>query len=125
MFKYDDEVLIIFNTDDKLKAVFQKGIFYPEIITGPVLNGSERKQDLESMVIRNDSLRISNFKELNFLSKSPKIKRFKFWLYLKGRANPTAYFIELTNTKATAKTDIESFIKGCKLTFVKRGWLVL
>jgi len=123
--KYDNEVLIVNNTEKQLIAIFEKGIFYPSIITGKVKTGISRKQDLDSMLIRNDSLRISNFKELNFLNKSAKAKRFKFWLYLKGMANPTAYFIELTNEKADEKTDTETFINNSKLTFCKRGWIGL
>ena len=72
---------------------------------------------------RTDSLTISDFKELKFLSKSPKYKRYKFWLWHKGFANPTAYFIELTNESATDKTELTDFINGASLTFFHVGWV--
>jgi hypothetical protein len=124
-FKYDDEVLIVFNTCKDLKPIFQKGIFYPEIITGPVKKGLARQQELDATIFRNDSLRISDFQELKFLRKTPKAKIFRFWLYSKGMFNPTVCFIELTNDSATNKTDIETFVNGSKLTFFKEGWLIL
>jgi hypothetical protein len=123
--KYDDEVLMIFNTCKDLKPIFQKGIFYPSIITGPVKKGLARKQELDSMLFRNDSLRISDFAELKFIKKSSKAKFFRFWLYSKGMFNPTVCFIELTNDSATHKTDIGTFVNGSKLTFFKEGWLIL
>ncbi len=123
--KYDDEVLIIFNTCKNLIPIFQRGIFYPSIITGPVKKGMARKQELDSMLFRNDSLRISDFAELKFLRKSSKAKFFRFWLYSKGMLNPTVCFIELTNDSATPKTNLETFITGSRLIFYKEGWVVL
>lgn len=123
--KYDDEILSIYNTKAELKKVFEKGIFYPRIITGPLKSGKPRKIELESMLFRDDSLRITDFEEQIFLNYYPKVKRFKFWLYMKGVANPTVYFIELTNENAKAETDIENFINGSKLTFFVKGWMIL
>lgn len=123
--KYDDEVLLVYNTGNELKKIFEKGIFYPRIITGPVKTGDARKADLESMLIRDDSLIITDFEEQTFLSNSPKVKRFKFWLFMKGAVNPTVYFIELTNESATTETKIESFINGARLTFFVRGWRII
>jgi hypothetical protein len=124
-FKYDDEVLFIFNTCKDLKPIFQKGIFYPEIITGPVKKGLARKKELDATIFRNDSLRISDFQELKFLRRTPQAKIYRFWIYSKGMFNPTVCFIELTNDSATIKTDRETFINGSKLTFFKEGWLIL
>ncbi|KGO84672.1 hypothetical protein, partial [Flavobacterium suncheonense] len=118
--KYNNEVLIL-DVEKKLKPIFEKGIFYPEIITGKVKSGQARKEELDSMLIRNDSMYISNLKEI----KSPHpvtIKRFRFWLSQKGSANPTACLIELTNNTATKNTKLEDFIIGSRITFFKSGW---
>lgn len=124
-YKYGEEVLIVYNTCKILKNIFQKGIFYPEIITGQVKTGIERKKELELMLFRNDSLTISDFQELRFINKSSKAKIFRFWLYTKGMFNPMVCFIELKNDSATRKTDLETFINGSKLTFFREGWIVL
>lgn len=74
---------------------------------------------------QNDTLRIGEFEELKFLSKNPTIKIFRYWEYRKGFANPQVYFIELTNIAADKSTDMETFIKGAALTFVKDGWIIM
>ena len=123
-FKYGEEVLVVYNTCKILKAVFQNGIFYPEIITGPVKTGLERKKEVESLLIRNDSLTICDFQELRFIRKSSKARIFRFLLYTKGLFNPKVCYIELTNDLATGKTDLSTFIKGSKLTYFKEGSII-
>jgi len=105
-FKYDDQILVLENIDVKLKSIFSKGILYPQIIG-------------------NNISFIGSFEELKFLKVSPKVKRFRFWLYTKKMMNPTVYLLEITNEQATEKTGIESFIENGKLTFLKSGWLIM
>jgi hypothetical protein len=95
----------------KFKNIFSSGIFYPSVITGQSLSDY--------------CLIISNFEELDFLSKTPTQKKFRFWLQGIGIVNPTVCFIELTNQDATENTDIETFIKGASLTFYKEGWIII
>ena len=125
--KYDDEVLLIYNTSNELKAIFEKGIFYPSIITGPVKKGLSRKEELDSTmkILRNDSLSISDFEEQNNFGGSPKEKKFKFLLFSKGLMNPTVYYIELTNDNATRETDLKTFINGARLTLVTKGSILI
>lgn len=132
IFTYDDKVFRIINTDEKLLPIFREGIFYPNIITGNAKSETKSKMELDKMaqdqrmfynLTRTDSLTISNFEEVAFLSKSPKYKRFRFLLFRKGSSNPTVYFIELTNKKALPTTDRETFINGSTLTFCKQGWM--
>jgi len=59
--KYDDEVLMIYTSDKINRKIFKKGIFYPSLITGIVKKGKERTEELKSMLLRNDSLKIVNF----------------------------------------------------------------
>lgn len=93
-------------TDSKLNSIFTNGLFYPELL------GSL-------------SLQISDLVELEFLTDSPKVKRFRFWLFRPNMANPQVYVFELQNENATEKTDLESWFKQAKLTFLKAGWLII
>ncbi len=131
-FIFGDKTFVIINTSQDLKAIFSSGIFHPNNITGdtkPILKSQAELDTLSTEqkvfynMTRTDSLTISDFKELKFLSKSPKYKRYKFWLWHKGFANPTACFIELTNESATDKTDLTNFINGASLTFFHEGWV--
>ena len=133
--EFDNKSLEFWSVKPELLEIFTEGIFYPQIVIGheknnPIKSESELKlltnnERLLYNLKRNDKLRISDFEELPFLSKSPTIKRFRFWNYTFGSMNPQVYFIELTNENATEKTELSSFIKGAKLTFVKEGWMII
>ena len=118
----------------EFKSIFTQGIFYPQIITGDSVSTKKSAEEVSKMTIeqkvfnnmtQNDTFAIGEFEELKFLSTSPTIKRFRFWEYRKWSANPKVHFIELTNTTADNSTDLETFIKGATLTFVKDGWIIL
>ena len=133
-FKYAEQVLVVWNTPNNLRAIFYKGIFYPSIIVKPNTTKSKSKEELKELtaeqramyyLTRTDSLTITNLEELPLLSKSPTQKRFRFWLYRKGLHNPQVCFFELTNERATNKTAVETFIDGAVLTFYKDGWIII
>ena len=102
---YDTDLLTLY-CNPAHKIIFTSGILYPKIFYS-------------------NSVGISNLKELDFLSNSPKVKRFVCHFYdnNSGLANPTIYYFELINETATEKTDFRSFLNYAKLTFVKRGSL--
>ena len=114
--KYDDMILELDIADQDLKTIFTKGIFYPQIFTG-----NTKAEEL----VGNGNFRISNFEEINFVNINPKSKRFRFWLFTNGMANPKVFFLELTNENAIEKIDLREFLKNSKLTFAKSGWTVL
>lgn len=128
---FNNKTLQFWNIKPELLQVFTEGIFYPQIVLGNEENNiiktqSELLSEKEAVLYnlkRNDKLKISNFEELVSLSKSPKVKRFRFLRYSFALMNPQVYFIELTNENATENTDLNSFIKDSKLTFVELGWL--
>ena len=132
---FDNKTLIIWAFQPDLLEIFTEGIFYPQILIGdeensPIKTPEELaklsdQERLSYKMLRNDSLKISDFEEVKLLSKSPKVKRFRFWNFTSGFANPTVYFIELTNDNANETTDFKTFIKNAKLTFVKSGWLII
>ena len=127
--QYNNNVLTIYNTCKYLKPIFQKGIIYPEIITGSiqVQKGLVTDQEFSSLAFlsRPDSLQISDFEELKFIKISKKTKIFRLWLYTKGVVNPTVCFLTLYNKSANHKTDITTFINGSRLTFFIKGWIIL
>jgi hypothetical protein len=117
----------------EFKCIFSLGILYPQLITEYSVYPRESSGELSKMadgqrvinnMILNDTLSIGNLEELKFLSTDPTKKRFRFWEYRKWSKNPQVYFIELTNKAADRSTNLENFIKGAALTFVKRGWIV-
>lgn len=116
-------------------SIFTEGLLYPQLLLGnadnnPVKPDSEislmdEKEKFAYITSRNDTMKVYGFEELKFLRPSAKIKRFRFRYYRQGFTNPTIYFIELTNEKADADTDNETFIKGAMLTFLKDGWIMV
>ncbi len=105
-YKFDSEVIVLDNINRTLKSIFLKGLLYPQIIA-------------------TDISFISSLEELKFLNTSPKVKRFKFWLFRKNVNNPTVCLLEITNEQATEKTDMKTFIENGKLTFLKQGWTII
>ena len=133
-FKFDEKTLIVDDLSEGLKVLLENGIFYPNIIVGNSIAVIKTKQQLDSLSVsqkvlynmfRTDSLRISDFEELKSLSKSPKKKRFKFYLYSLGFMNPMIYYIELTNENATEDFKPVEFIKGCRVTYIEKGSILL
>jgi hypothetical protein len=114
--KFNEELLKIRIHND-YKAIFLNGIFYPEIIVGYPDSTLVSNGEYINPLFRRDSLFITNFLELKKLNPNPQTKRFLFWVFYRHRTNPSEYYIELQNKKATKKTSISDFIKGATLTF--------
>jgi len=124
----------MYGVNDILKMILKKGILYPQLISGFTTEKRTSEKELDSLSVseryfyelsRGDNLTISNLEELKFLSDSPKIKRFRFWLIRPKSANPEVYLFELTNENADKNTKLKKFIKSSKLTFLKNGWVVI
>ncbi len=146
IYKYDDKLLTVINSDTSLLKVFELGIIYPDIIIIDQYFGNhdqEIKTDTRSnqeknnneiiyitidgpfdKYFSNDSLIISDFKEVKNM-KNFKIRKFTFLLFHPNRANPTEYYIELINNKATKNLNIETFIQGAKLNKITKGSLLI
>ncbi|TXK48705.1 hypothetical protein FVR03_07530 [Pontibacter qinzhouensis] len=131
---YDDKTFDIYGVNDTLKLIFESGIIYPQLISGYSKEPRKSQQELNLLsvseryfyeVSRGDNATITNLEELLFLSSTPKVKRFRFWLSLPKSANPNVYLFELTNNNATKQTDLITFIQNAKLTFLKEGWLII
>ena len=131
---FDNKSFHIYGVNDTLKVIFEKGILYPQLISGYTTEERKSKKELDSLTVsqkyfyelrRGDNLTITNLEELKYLSDSPKNKRFRFWLGRPNSANPQVYLIELTNESANENTELKEFIDNCKLTFLKEGWIII
>ncbi|RMB59470.1 hypothetical protein EAX61_07750 [Dokdonia sinensis] len=125
---YDNKSFKLSGVSETLKLIFEKGILYPQLISGFTTEPRKTDEELDSLSIsekvfyemsRGDNLGIMNLEELEFLSDSPKIKRFQFWLWFPKTANPRVYLFELTNEEATDNTELNEFIENSSLTFLK------
>jgi hypothetical protein len=131
---FDNKSFHIYGVNDTLKLIFQKGIVYPQLISGYTTDQHKSEKELDSLTVsqkyfyeltRGDNLTITNLEELKYLSDSPKIKRFRFWLGRPNSANPQVYLFELTEENADKNTELNEFIENCRLTYFKEGWIII
>lgn len=132
-YQFGEKILNISIENKSYEMLFKKGIFNPDVVFGEETT-TENKSQLDTLtqdqkiiynLVRNDSLSICCFEELEKLNPNPQTKRFKFWLFRIGVANPTEYYLEFYNKKATKKTSIEEFIENAKMTFYYQGATIL
>lgn len=133
-FSYGNKTFKVYDVNETFKIIFSKGLLYPQLISGFTNKPRKSDKELDSLTSSEQfyyelnsgySFTIMNLNELSFLSNSPKVKRFEFWLFRPAFANPTAYLFELTNKKANKSTSLKEFIENSKLTFLKEGWVIL
>jgi hypothetical protein len=132
-YKFGDKILKISIDDKRLQGFFELGIFNPDVVFGTTttkqsdvaIDSLSKSQKVFYNLLRNDSLSICCFEELEKLNPNSQTKRFKFWLYRPELLNPTEYYIEFYNDKATKDTVIEDFIKKSKITFFYQGTIII
>ena len=133
-FRYGEKVLSIDTEDKSVMTIFSRGIFHPDIIDGKETIKALTKSQLDTMSIenqlfynlsRNDSIRIGEIEELTQLNPDFKTKRFVFWLYQRGMANPTECYFELYNNQGTQKMTMEKFVSGSRVTFYYKGTIII
>ena len=132
-YQFGDKFLTIELEKSVYENIFKLGIFNPDIVFGKETT-KKTKAELDSLnqnqrviynLIRNDSLTICCFEELEKLNPNSQTKRFKFWLFNVGLLNPTEYYIELFNKNATKETSIDEFIENSRMTFFFKGTVIL
>lgn len=132
-YKFGDRNLKISLEDTTMLILFQTGIFNPDVVFGKETTHKEQKE-LDTMsqsqrvfynLVRNDSLSICCFEQLEKLNPNPQTRRFKFWLFRIGVANPTEYYLEFQNDKATKTTVLQEFLKNSIMTFYYKGTLII
>lgn len=132
-YKFGDKKFKISLEDTTMLTIFQTGIFNPDIIFGKETTHKEQAE-LDTMsqnqrvfynLVRNDSLSICCFEQLERLNPNAQTKRFKFWVLRIGVANPTEYYLEFQNDKATKETTLKDFLKSAIMTFYFKGTLII
>jgi hypothetical protein len=132
-FKLGEKILIIESGNNELIKLIEIGVFNTDEIFGKETT-KKTKAEIDSLsqnqkvffnMIRNDSLAICCFESLEKLNPNPQTKRFKFWVMKIGVANPTEYYIELYNDKATKETELDEFIENSKMSFYYKGTLII
>ncbi len=128
--KYDDVILIIYNQRAAYRSLFEKGIFYPSILTGNISGRDWEKERGIQITNRNrlfdfTKLSIGDFEEIKSLQNSSTVKRIRFWVFRPVFVNPWEYIMDLENSSATEGTDFKTFIEGCKLIYIKFVTLII
>jgi len=139
-FKYEGNTLFVLNTNSEYKTIFKIGILYPDIFNYLEYDTNTNKSHnevIDSSVIvlkansswtslfSSDSLKISDFKEVNYSKETPSIKTFHFLLWRKHLLNPTEYLIKLENDSANIETDLNRFLKGSRLIYFSKGSILI
>jgi len=132
-YQFGEKIITVTIENKSYEMLFKKGIFNPDVVFGKeTITRSNSQLDTLSQIqkimynqVRNDSLSICCFEELEKLNPNPQTKRFKFWLFRIGTANPTEYYIEFHNKKATKETSIEEFIENAKMTFYYEDGIII
>ena len=130
-FKFDEKTIILLDDPrPEITLLLQNGIFYPNIITGDkravikTQSALDTLTEMEAVLYnwsRTDIVKISSFEEVKPFFKSPKNRKFQFYLFRMGHVNPTVCYVELTNKNATRKTSLLEFMKNSHVTFYKEG----
>jgi len=132
-YQFGEKILTLSIENKSYEKLFKKGIFNPDVIFGKETT-KKTKAELDTVapdkkilynLFRNDSLSICCFEELEKLNPNPQTKRFSFWVTRLGIFNPTKYYIEFYNKKATKETSIEEFIENAKMTFYYQGTTII
>jgi hypothetical protein len=132
-YQFEEKYLRISLEKREYENIFKLGIFNPDIVFGKEttkktqaeLDTLTNNQKVFYNLIRNDSLSICCVEEMEKLNPNPQTKRFIFWVFRIGAANPTEYYFELYNKNATKETSIEEFIENSRMTFYYKGTLII
>jgi hypothetical protein len=118
--------------DPFLIAAAERGLLYPQLLVGDSALRQNwaawkaqpaQKRTFQDFVAP-DTLSFSGMKEVLTVS-SPQRRRFSCWLRTPRIANPTFIYFEFTNKHATSWMDAVSFMRGARLTFLRRGSIIL
>ena len=132
-FRLGEKILKIETGNNGLRKLIGIGVFNADEIFGNETT-KKTKAEIDSLsqnqkvlfnLTRNDSLTICCFESLDKLNPNPQTKRFKFWVMRIGVVNPTEYYIELYNDKATKETELYEFIENSKMSFFYKGTLII
>ncbi|WP_092099981.1 hypothetical protein [Pontibacter chinhatensis] len=105
---YFDSLRVILNIEDEVyRGVFTEGILNPRHL------------------YYSQSMQLCCFKELTHLNKNGTKRRFRFWVFEEGMANPLEYLIELTNGTATSQTTLSEFLNKAVVTHISEPRVII
>lgn len=134
VFRFGDKVLTVETENNSVLAIFSEGIFHPNIVGGTQTIKELTKAQLDTMsesatffhnLSRNDTIRIGKVESLERLNPNLKTKRYLFWLYQRGMANPTECYFEIYNSRATKNMLFKEFVKGSRVTYYHKGTIII
>lgn len=111
--QFDSSIIIIRDTDSKIKKIFELGLVFPDLIYGASTMGDKFEF---KKVFCADTLFISNVSEVHFANQNSGTKCFSFLRWHKMMANPYLYMLQLTNDEVTSKTALNVFIEKARVT---------
>jgi hypothetical protein len=132
-FKFGDKILYVSVENTTLLEIFKNGVFNPDIFFGKETTHKD-KAELDTLsqnqktaynLTRNDTLSVCCFEELVELNPNIRTKRFKFWLFRIGVADPTEYYLELYNDKSTRMVTLKEFLVNSTMTFYYWGTIII
>ena len=131
--QFDSIRVYLFEHTDKYKSIFISGLVSGQMIYCALDSSCRAIEELETYSNgkpyihslwgwTGHTIKIDYFELLNDVKSKSMQRRFKFWVDGVG-GGATVLILELTNEKADNKTDIESFIEGAKVTFLRQAWI--
>lgn len=129
-YQFGDKILTLHVEDKRLKALFDLGIFNPDVIFGAgttkisqaELDTMSQTQRVFFNMLRNDIIEVCCF---HVKTISAHTRRFVFWQNRKGIANPIEYYFDCYNPTATRITSLEDFISGSRMRAFKRNTIII
>lgn len=120
--KFDNEIMILYETDVKYRGIFENGLLYPKLFGVAAPETVKAKNGKELI---NHNLTVSKFELVNMTADAGTVRKYKFRVLRKDEAKATEYFIKLANKNASVKTDTNTFVKGARLVWLKPGAQVM
>ena len=113
-FNYDFSAIKLSDTSQISTMILKSGLINPRLILSASTDGRYVFSSVDKKVIT--LLSISNIVELKLESAEPHTKTFSFFIWPQGMLNPSQYLFQLTNNTIKQTADMESFIKGARIT---------
>lgn len=105
---YFDSLRVILDIEDVVcQRVFTEGILNP------------------MHLYHSQSMQVCCFEELMLVNKDGNYRRFRFWVFEEGMANPLEYLIELKNADATSQTTLSEFLNKADVTHISEPRVIL
>ena len=113
-FEFDFASIKLTDTNPISTLILKSGLIHPRLILSASTDGQYSFKAVDRRVIA--LLHISSIDQLNVASSDGQTKVFSLLLWYGGLANPSRYLFQLTNKSCNPKSDMQTYIKGARLT---------